>query len=53
MVALSLFRVREGGGPIYKSEVDISQLLRKLSRILSLYSTWSKGVIWSYSYRML
>ena len=24
MVALSLFRVREGGGPIYKSEVDIN-----------------------------
>ena len=23
MVALSLFRVKEGGGPIYKSEVDI------------------------------
>ena len=23
MVALSLFRVREGGGPIYKSEADI------------------------------
>ena len=24
MVALSLFRVKEGGGPIYKSEVDIT-----------------------------
>ena len=25
MVALSLFRVKEGGGPIYKSEVDITR----------------------------
>ena len=32
MVALSLFRVREGGGPIYKSKVDITlwQTYKKL-----------------------
>ena len=33
MVALSLFRVKEGGGPIYKSEVDISFKSFKIDRV--------------------
>ena len=47
MVALSLFRVREGGGgPIYKSEVDITS-----HEIPSLYICCSKGSFpWSINF---
>ena len=36
MVALSLFRVKEGGGPIYKSEVDITFLSNENDKALTV-----------------
>ena len=40
MVALSLFRVKEGGGPIYKSEVDITYGMSRYKPFEKSESLW-------------